>query len=269
MNLDIPFNPEYLKILQQFIKDKVKEAGANGVVFGLSGGLDSSLVFQVCSSIFSKKKIAPLFLPESTTPKLDAEHARLISDDLGIPLQEIPINKIMSSYLKLKGLTKPDPVTLGNLKARTRMNIIYLIGNSRNLLVIGTSNKSELMLGYYTKYGDGASDIAPLGDLYKTQVIALARHVKLNEQIINKPPTAGLINGQTDEEELGFDYGIIDMILYGLERNISTSKIAEKLDLNISIVNDLKARMERNRHKRKFSKIPKIGIKTVGVDLYE
>ena len=136
-------------------------------------------------------------------------------------------------------------------------------------MVLGTSNKSELLLGYYTKFGDGASDVAPLGDLYKTQVRGMARYLKIPSSIIEKLPTAGLVPDQTDEGELGLSYTIIDKILFGLECEMAVQKIAKLLGLDQGTVEGVKVRVEQNRHKRKFPKIPKLGLKTIGADLYE
>jgi NAD+ synthase len=269
MNYNLPFDIEYQKIIEQFITDKVEDAKSSGVVLGLSGGLDSSVVLKICSNIFSKDKIIPIFMPESTTPNQDTEHAHLLAKELEVSLLEIPINNLILEYLEATDPLKPDPTALGNLKARVRMNVIYLVANSMNYLVLGTSNKSELLLGYYTKYGDGASDIAPIGDLYKTQVCKLAKHLKLPNEIITKPPTAGLVSDQTDEDDLGLDYNTIDKILFALERSAEPEKIAKDLGLDLMVIFELKTRWEINRHKRKFPKIPKIGIKTIGVDLYE
>jgi NAD+ synthase len=269
MKYEVPFSEEYLTIIKQFIVDKVAKAGSNGLVLGLSGGLDSAMVLKLCTLVFLPEQITPVFLPETTTPTMDTTHARQIAEMLKVPLIEVPINDYMTEYQKIPENQDLDSTTLGNLKARIRMNIIYLIANSKNYLVVGTSNKSELLLGYFTKYGDGASDIAPIGDLYKTQVRELARVLELPNEIIEKPPTAGLVADQTDEDELGLDYGTIDKVLYALERSVSIEKIAADLGLSNEVVDDLKDRMEKNRHKRKFSKIPKIGIKTIGVDLYE
>jgi NAD+ synthase len=124
-------------------------------------------------------------------------------------------------------------------------------------------------LGYYTKFGDGGSDVAPIGDIYKTQVKGLARYLGIPEQIIKKPPTAGLVAGQTDEEELGLSYEMIDKILYGLECDVPMKKIAGILGLDEQTIERIKFKVEQNRHKRKFAKIPKLGLKTIGVDLYE
>jgi NAD+ synthase len=269
MNLEIEFNEEHLQIIKQFIIAKVADARSNGVVFGVSGGLDSAVVFYICHQIFESHQITPVFLPETTTPTQDSIDAKLISSNLEIPLVEINIDPIMDVFLNSTNLDKMDPNSLGNLKARVRMNILYLIANSENKLVLGTSNKSELLLGYYTKFGDGGSDVAPIGDLYKTQVKGLAQHLGVPDNIISKPPTAGLIADQTDEDELGLSYEIIDKILYGLECDVTSNKIAQALDLEIIIIEDIKQKVKVNRHKRKFSKIPKLGLKTIGVDLYE
>lgn len=269
MILEPKFREEFLPVIKQFIKSKVSEAHAEGVVIAFSGGLDSAVVLKTSTLIIPKNKISAVFLPESTTPPQDAKHARAIAKECKVDLLEIPIDQILSSFLDITKLNDITPLVLGNLKARIRMNIIFLIANSQNRLVLGTSNKSELLLGYFTKYGDGASDVAPIGDLYKTQVYEMAKHLKLPKSIISKPPTAGLVTGQTDEQELGMDYLTIDKILFGLERNITTDKIAKLLNLNKTEVQKIKLRMEQNRHKRKFPKIPKLGIKTIGLDLYE
>lgn len=269
MNLNIKFRPEDLVVIKQFITSKVAEANAKGVVIGVSGGLDSSVVLKISTDIFPVDKISAVFLPESTTPDQDAKHARLIAKKCKIKLLEIEIDGILKSFLDKTQAVKPDPLMLGNLKARIRMCILYLIANTQNRVVLGTNNKSELLLGYFTKFGDGGSDVAPLGDLFKTQVKDLAKHLKIPDGIIKKPPTAGLVADQTDEKELGLDYETIDKILFGLERDFSISKLAKGLKLPEELVASLKNRVEYNRHKRKFVKIPKLGLKTIGVDLYE
>jgi NAD+ synthase len=267
--LDVKFNPEHLQVIKQFITLKVKESGSAGVVFGLSGGIDSAVVLKLSTSVFRHDQISALFMPESTTPEQDTKDVYIIAKHCKIKLMELPIDPILKSYLEGNDLPDYNPTVLGNLKARIRMNIIFLIANSLTRLVLGTSNKSELLLGYFTKFGDGASDVAPIGDLYKTQVLQLAEFLKLPNRIISKPPTAGLVANQTDEDELGMDYATIDKILFGLERNFSVNKISKILKLKETHVNEIKNRMENNRHKRKFLKIPKIGIKTIGLDLYE
>jgi NAD+ synthase len=269
MNLEPIFRDEFQTVIKQFISAKVTEAGADGVVIGVSGGVDSAVILKLSTIVLANDKISAVFLPESTTPALDAEHAKLIADDCQVKLLKIPIDDILKSYLKIQNLSKLNSLVLGNLKARIRMNVLFSLANSLNRLVLGTSNKSELLLGYFTKYGDGASDVAPIGDLYKTQVYRLAEHLKLPTKIIQKPPTAGLILNQTDEAELGLEYFMLDKILFGLERDISTEKLAAELNLSENKIFEIKHRVEQNRHKRKFPKIPKLGIKTIGLDLYE
>jgi len=269
MKFEPKFNLDQLQIIKQFIAAKVIAAGAEGVVIGVSGGVDSAVVLKIVKLIYPAKKISAVFLPESTTPVQDAKDAHVIAKDCKIELIEIEIDNILKSYLNYTKFPKPEPIALGNLKARVRMSILFLIANTQNRLVLGTSNKSELLLGYFTKYGDGASDVAPLGDLFKTQVLKLAVYLKLPENIVTKPPTAGLVADQTDEGELGLDYKTIDKILFGLERDIPSAKLADILGLEENEVISIKERVERNRHKRKFPKIPKIGLKTIGVDLYE
>ncbi len=269
MSLELTYTEEQIEVIKKFIQEKVNEAHTEGVVIGVSGGLDSAVVFKICSLIFPKDKISPVFLPESTTPDQDAKDAYLMAKELGIPLLKIRIDDIMISYLERIENLDTTPLAIGNLKARVRMNLLYLIANSLNRLVIGTSNKSELLLGYFTKFGDGGSDVAPLGDLYKTQVRHLAKHLAIPAQIISKPPTAGLIKDQTDEDELGLNYATLDKILYALELEYPVTRIANELGIKTEIVENIKQKMELNRHKRKFSKIPKLGVKTIGVDLYE
>lgn len=269
MNLEIECNEEYLEVIKRFITEKVRDADAKGVVIGVSGGLDSAIVFKICAQIFSEDIVTPVFLPESTTPKQDTKDVHLMAKILDIPLLEFPIDQILQTFLNDVPIKKSNPIALGNLKARIRMNILYYIANSMNHLVMGTSNKSELLLGYFTKYGDGGSDLAPLGDLYKTQVKLLAKLINIPDKIISKPPTAGLIKNQTDEDELGLDYETLDKILYGLECDMPISSIARELELDVNVVINIKDKVESNRHKRKFSKIPKLGLKTIGADLYE
>ena len=138
------------------------------------------------------------------------------------------------------------------------MSIIYFYANSKNYLVSGTGNKSEILIGYFTKYGDGACDIEPIGDLYKTDVYKLAKYLNVPEEIINKPPRAGLWNNQTDEDEIGMTYELLDKILYRqVEKDIDTQSIAEELDIEVDEVNDIMNRVKRNQHKSKVPESPK------------
>ena len=158
---------------------------------------------------------------------------------------------------------------IANLKARIRMCILYAIANEEGRLVAGTSNKSEILVGYFTKYGDGASDFAPIGDLYKSQVRMLAQKIGIPEKIIEKKPSANLLPGQYDEEEIGVPYDILDRILYGFELNLSTERIAQILDVDESLVSRIYSLYLATRHKRVLLYIPKIGVRTVNTDWRE
>ncbi len=153
-----------------------------------------------------------------------------------------------------------------NLKARARMILLYAEAQRRGALVSGTGNKSELLLGYFTKHGDGGNDLQPIGDLYKTEVQALAEHLGVPRPIIDKPPSAGLWPGQTDEDELGLAYADLDRILKGFELNASCATIAERTGLDLATVLRIDGMVRRSEHKRRASLVPKLGARTVGVD---
>jgi NAD+ synthase len=160
----------------------------------------------------------------------------------------------------------PDQMARANLKARLRMAILFEYAFMTKSLVCGTSNKSELLVGYFTKYGDGGVDIMPIGDLYKTEVFELAKYLKIPDEIIKKPPTAGLIKGQTDEKELGCNYKTLDTILLGLEQKKDLPIIAKNAGVNISFVEKIKNMRVKSQHKRQTPLVPKIGSRTPGTD---
>ncbi len=218
----------------------------------MSGGLDSSVAVTLSARALGKGRVTGIFLPEAETfnPK-DADDASRLADDLQIDFHIVDISST------LEALARAIPIfdyggllEKGNLKARIRMAALYYYANILRSIVIGTSNKSELLTGYFTKYGDGASDLLPLGGLYKTQVYQLARYLKIPAEIIRKRPSAGLWPGQFDEEELGVRYTPLDLILYGLELGLSDEEIAEQLKASISLVKDIRRRKVASEHKR-------------------
>jgi NAD+ synthase len=154
----------------------------------------------------------------------------------------------------------------GNLKARTRMILLYYYANSRDLIVAGSSDKSETMIGYYTKFGDIAADITPQQDLYKTQIRQLAKYIGIGQAIISKPSTPALWPHQTAEEEIGIAYEKLDLVLYGLEHFMKTSRIAEQLLLPAETVESIKQRWLNAEHKRRMPLTPKVAFRTVGKD---
>ncbi len=199
-------------------------------------------------------------MPSTTTPTEDKLHGIEIAQKLGIDYKEIAIDSILNEYLSMTQLEE-DELSIGNLKARIRMTIIYYYANAKNYLVSGTGNKSEILIGYFTKYGDGACDIEPIGDLYKNDVYELAKFLNVPQEIVEKPPRAGLWNNQTDEEEIGMSYDLIDQILYlYTEKDMKNTEIAEKLEISVDDVDMIITKVIRSEHK---SKVPESPQKTI------
>ncbi|MEM1724915.1 MAG: NAD+ synthase [Thermoplasmata archaeon] len=252
-------------LVEETITDFIRTSlnGRKGIV-GMSGGIDSSLVAYLASKS-APGKIIGVHMPELESMKEDENDAKEIAEKFGIDFRVINIEKFIAPFREIYN----DKKVLGNIKARMRMLILYSISNSENGLVIGASNKSELLTGYFTKYGDGASDIMPIGDLYKTQVRLLAKKVGLPDKITNKIPTAGLWKGQTDEDELGIDYATLDKILFGIELLMDDETISKETSINIERIRKVREMVENTKHKRILIYIPKLGVRTVGLDFRE
>ena len=196
-------------------------------------------------------------MPSTTTPTDDKLHGIQIAQNLGIDYKEIAIDSILNEFLSVTQLEESN-LAIGNLKARIRMSIIYYYANVKNYLVSGTGNKSEILIGYFTKFGDGACDIEPIGDLYKTDVYKLSESLNIPQEIIDKPPRAGLWSNQTDEEEIGMTYELIDQILYlYTENNVETREIANELDIPLDDVDMIINKITGSRHKSKVPESPK------------
>jgi len=234
-----------------FINHKVQESGASGAVLGLSGGIDSSLTAYLSVEALGPENVLGLLLPEKgITSEQDIDDALEVVKILGIEHKVIEISLVLRSFSKsIPYFDKMAISANGNLKARTRMCILYYHANLMRRMVVGTGNKTELLLGYFTKYGDGGVDIEPLGDLYKTQVRGLARYIGTPSRIIDKTPTAGLWKGQTDEGELGVPYETADRILTMLVDEKKSAASVKKL-FPAEYVDRLVALMRANEHKR-------------------
>ncbi len=252
------------EVIVNFIREYAEKCGRKKVVIGLSGGIDSALVAKLATMALGEENVHAIFMPDISTPLEDLEDSRLMAKNLGIGYTTIDLSPMIHSVTNVCG--EMNEVVLGNIKARLRMIFLYQRANSENALVCGTSNKTEILLGYYTKYGDGGSDFMPIGDLYKTQVYILARYLEIPEKIIEKTPTAGLWKGQTDEKEIGLSYEKIDVILYGIERKMDIPSIAKMADVEEKEVERIYSMVEKNEHKRRFPAIPKMGFRTVGID---
>ena len=241
----------------EFIKSKVSESKTDGIVVGLSGGIDSTLIAYLACEAVGKDNVFGIVMPSATTPAEDTVHGIEIAQRLGIEYREIAIDSILNEYLCLTKLEE-DNLAIGNLKARIRMSIIYYYANAKNYLVSGTGNRSEILIGYFTKHGDGACDMEPIGDLYKSEVYRLSEYLNIQKEIIKKPPRAGLWENQSDEEEIGMGYDLLDQILYLFsEKDMENTRIAERLDISVDDVNMIINKIIRSEHKSKVPEIPK------------
>jgi NAD+ synthase len=234
-------------------------------VVGLSGGVDSALVARLAADALGPNRVHAVLLPDRAMPAGLLAETRSFATSLGISHETYFID---GPEAAVRGLlpTVTDRVTWGNVKARIRMLLWYTLARERNLLVLGAGNKSELLMGYFTKWGDGGVDLLPIGDLYKTQVRQLGRELGLPPAILERVPSAGLWEGQSDEEELGIAYADLDRILLGLEQLRTEAEIAELTGLSPTLIEKVVLAVTKNRHKRRMPPAPKLGLRTIGID---
>jgi len=244
------------KGIERFISDYISESSVKGLILGLSGGLDSSVVLKLCVNALGPSRVFGVMMPSDNTPKEDVEHAIDLAKSLGVKYRVIDIVSIMKKY---EEILPADKRARGNLMARIRMNILYYYAAINGYLVAGTSDKSEVEIGYYTKFGDGAADIMPIAGLYKTQVRALAKFLDLPPDIVEKKSSPRLWADHLAEEEIGMDYETMDQILYLLvDRKASPEDAAKRLGIPAEQVNKIKDMMEKNLHKRSPVPIPRL-----------
>ena len=197
-----------VSIISEFLRDMLGEKDA---IIAVSGGIDSAVVAGILQRSISANRIHAYFLPDSVTPRSDYDDVKALSDKLGIEVRTIDITPAVDSFRNLLDIR--DRALLGNVKSRVRMITVYHFSALFGGLVVGTTNRSEYMTGYFTKFGDGACDLEPVLHLYKDEIRQIARYLELPVHIIEKKPSAGLWESQTDEEEMGLTYGQLDSIL--------------------------------------------------------
>jgi len=265
---DLLLSPDELDLIRKkivrSIADFVQDTGAKGAVFGLSGGVDSALVGVLAKEAL-KNRVEALVMPDSNVSKTeDLEHAALLSERFEIASRVIDLKETVESVNKALPEMTLDKGDEGfharaNIAPRLRMLFNYAAANLNNYVVLGTGNRTELLLGYFTKNGDGGVDFLPIGSLYKTHVRQLAKHMKIPSEIIDKPPSAGLWHGQTDEAELGETYEILDQILFYIyDKKISANETAEILCIETERVERIIAMSVRHSHKREVPTIVKL-----------
>ncbi|MGC8789956.1 MAG: NAD+ synthase [Desulfurella sp.] len=254
--------PKIADYLIEFLRDEIHKVGFEKAVIGLSGGIDSGLVAYLLKEALGKENVYAIILPYKTSSAESVDDAFKIINELGINYKKIDITKMADSYIE----NNFDKVRIGNILARLRMIVLFDQSYETNALVVGTSNKTELLLGYGTWYGDMASSLNPIGDLYKTQVRILSKYMGVPQSIIDKKPTADLWVGQSDEEELGFSYDEADLILYHLfDKRLSIDEVVN-LGFRENIVNGIFERVRKNQFKRLPPIIAKVSRRSINWD---
>ncbi|GAP20479.1 NAD+ synthase [Leptolinea tardivitalis] len=262
---DLTINTDLARqILTGFIHSEVTRTGFTKAVIGLSGGIDSALSCFLAAEALGPANVLAVRMPYKSSSQDSLDHAQQVIDKLGVASLTIPITPMVQPYLDAnEGISS---FRAGNIMARQRMIVLYDQSAVFGGLVIGTSNKTEILLGYSTLWGDSASALNPIGDLYKTQIRQLSRAMGVPEAIVAKPPTADLWLGQTDEKELGFTYADVDPLLYLLVDERYTPQECVDAGYEEGFVNKVVDRIRRNQFKRILPPIAKLGQRTIGYD---
>ena len=251
-------------ILIAFIRNEIRKFGFSSVVLGLSGGIDSAVVCELAARALGPEHVLGLMMPYRTSSDESLDHARLMVERLGIASELMPVSDVVDAFFT--GIEDASRLRRGNVMARSRMLYLYDVSARDGRLVLGTSNKTELLLGYGTIFGDMASAINPVGDLYKTQLQGLARHLGIPAPLVDKPPSADLWEGQSDEEDLGFSYESVDRLLSMMleERMDRDSIIATGVEP--AFYDRVRRMVVRNQYKRMMPVIAKLSSRTPGID---
>jgi NAD+ synthase len=252
------------KLLVDFIRDEVHNAGFSKGIVGLSGGVDSAIVLALTAEALGVNDVLAVRMPYKTSSPDSLTDAELVARQYGVRLETVGITSMVDAYLAL--VDSPDNVRCGNIMARQRMIVLYDISARDRALVIGTSNKTESLLGYGTQFGDMACAINPIGDLYKTQIWQLAEAIGIPRAIVEKKPTADLWEGQTDEGELGFSYKLVDRLLYFMVDERRTEAELLERGFEKHFIEKVSRMLKRNQFKRRPPVVAKISDRTVNVD---
>jgi len=262
---ELDIQPELaVELLVDFLREEVGTAGMSRAVVGLSGGVDSAVTAALSARAFGPKNVLCVLMPHRTSNPDSEAHARLVAESLGVVARKVDISSMADGYLEAEGIT--DDLRRGNVMARCRMVVLYDLSAEWKGLVIGTSNKTEMLLGYSTQVGDSAHAVNPLGDLYKHQVFQIARWLDLPREVIDKPPSADLVAGQTDEDDLGFTYREADRLLYRMvdQRYDENELLAEGFEQEF--VRLVARRVVANQFKRLPPVIAKLSRRSISHD---
>jgi NAD+ synthase len=245
---------EIESLIMDFIKSSVEKAGLDGAIVSVSGGIDSAVTLALTVKALTPEKVTAITLPErDITPQRDITDVMQHCRQLGLTCDTVDITSMLHVITdNLPNFTIQDRICTGNIKSRLRMIIGYYFANMQRKMVIGTSNKTELLTGFFTKYGDGGVDLLPLGGLYKTQIRQLGDYLKVPENIQKKPPSPGFFPGQTDEDDLGVDYTTIDLILYTWEKGYTAKEISDIINVDLNKVQSILWRVKNSEHKRRL-----------------
>lgn len=265
MDIDLTINTDLARtILTGFVRTEITRVGLSRAVVGISGGIDSALTCFLTAEALGPENVLVLRMPYKTSSASSLEHAQMVIDALGVQSKTVPITDMVDPFFER--FPDADSVRRGNVMARERMILLYDQSEAFKGLVVGTGNKTEILLGYTTLYGDSACALNPLGDLYKTQVRQLSRVMGVPEAIIQKAPSADLWTGQTDEGELGFTYDQVDKLLYLLVDERYTPEDCVEAGFAKEFVRSVVERVRRNHFKRVLPPIAKLSNRTVGYD---
>jgi NAD+ synthase len=262
---DIKLNAEHVReLLVRFIRDETTSAGFSKAVVGVSGGVDSAVSATLAAEALGKENVLGVMMPYRSSSPKSVEDARLVIQKAGIRSELVDISRMVDGYCEERSLT--DALRRGNVMARMRMIVLYDLSAREKALVVGTSNKTEILVGYGTQHGDLASAINPLGDLYKSQIWQLADVLGIPKQVIEKAPTADLWEGQTDEGEMGVTYARLDALLFEMVDERHSDEELKAMSFDPELIKRVRGLIQKNQFKRRPPVIAKVSYRTINVD---